>query len=695
MPCDDILGYVGCSEVENSPRITDESRRSGNKIVGNSSRSSYQTQQVAAVGSSRSNYGTVAMAPRPLHSATTFSTSCSSSSASSSSSSSSSSACSSSCSPSSFDRAQHQHRNESTNSSSSLILILERPGPTDALILTDNDNKTITKSNFPQISQSSLPRDGTNSELNLPEIPTNRNDNEKSAVSGFSGRGANSSIENLAKKKSSSRCRRRRSATSPRNIRNQRSISRDTNGDNYESAESSRSENREDGFVATSTLTKNRENTEVPTNTSEKLKIESTDLTELRFNCGERNIKSLPEIALNPYAQSTVVSQQSTISVASIRGTNVGSLESPCNGVKVSEDFGINCNSSSVSVPSIHHRQAVSCVSRVANSKTTSSSSFLPRVDVSSAESSPGSSSRGSAKPKKNKTTEPMTITTCKSTRASPVKSAGTGQPRSTTVAASLVFATGKATARSTEESAATRFARVESAISLKSLSFTNDKMLEINRDRGASIHASLGQLPITNSYSGPSVALAASLENVDRQEIARAVETNVNPVSIPINLYSAATPNDNAALMNKTSVERVCFSTGASTMSSTSSKTPIRSPPSAGNSMNVVTAFKNSLINAANNCNNNNNNNNNNGRCNHMSGTCVGACATTTSQTSSTLTRTPNLVSGIASTSSWANNSTETETDYVVDPVQGNAYHKGQFLGKVSCLFYFILFFL
>ncbi|KAH0545773.1 serine/threonine-protein kinase PLK1-like [Cotesia glomerata] len=31
----------------------------------------------------------------------------------------------------------------------------------------------------------------------------------------------------------------------------------------------------------------------------------------------------------------------------------------------------------------------------------------------------------------------------------------------------------------------------------------------------------------------------------------------------------------------------------------------------------------------------------------------------------------------------SWDNNSAENESDYVVDPVQGNAYHKGQFLGK------------
>lgn len=38
----------------------------------------------------------------------------------------------------------------------------------------------------------------------------------------------------------------------------------------------------------------------------------------------------------------------------------------------------------------------------------------------------------------------------------------------------------------------------------------------------------------------------------------------------------------------------------------------------------------------------------------------------------------------GPSTSSSW-NSSTDQESDYVVDPVQGNAYYKGQFLGKVS----------
>ncbi|KAK0170134.1 hypothetical protein PV328_010734 [Microctonus aethiopoides] len=37
----------------------------------------------------------------------------------------------------------------------------------------------------------------------------------------------------------------------------------------------------------------------------------------------------------------------------------------------------------------------------------------------------------------------------------------------------------------------------------------------------------------------------------------------------------------------------------------------------------------------------------------------------------------------GNKSMTHWDNNSHDNETDYVVDPVQGNAYHKGQFLGK------------
>lgn len=43
-------------------------------------------------------------------------------------------------------------------------------------------------------------------------------------------------------------------------------------------------------------------------------------------------------------------------------------------------------------------------------------------------------------------------------------------------------------------------------------------------------------------------------------------------------------------------------------------------------------------------------------------------------------------------STSSWNSNVAEQESDYVVDPVQGNAYHKGHFLGKVSALFHLAL---
>ena len=49
---------------------------------------------------------------------------------------------------------------------------------------------------------------------------------------------------------------------------------------------------------------------------------------------------------------------------------------------------------------------------------------------------------------------------------------------------------------------------------------------------------------------------------------------------------------------------------------------------------------------------------------------------------TASSLIRTTSVITAGPSTSSW-NNSAEQESDYVVDPVQGNAYYKGQFLGK------------
>ncbi|XP_053984226.1 serine/threonine-protein kinase PLK1-like isoform X3 [Hylaeus volcanicus] len=49
---------------------------------------------------------------------------------------------------------------------------------------------------------------------------------------------------------------------------------------------------------------------------------------------------------------------------------------------------------------------------------------------------------------------------------------------------------------------------------------------------------------------------------------------------------------------------------------------------------------------------------------------------------TASSLIRTTSVITARPSTSS-CNHSTDQESDYVVDPVQGNAYHKGQFLGK------------
>lgn len=52
-------------------------------------------------------------------------------------------------------------------------------------------------------------------------------------------------------------------------------------------------------------------------------------------------------------------------------------------------------------------------------------------------------------------------------------------------------------------------------------------------------------------------------------------------------------------------------------------------------------------------------------------------------SNTATSLIRTTSVITAGPSTSSW-NNSAEEELDYVVDPVQGNAYYKGQLLGKV-----------
>lgn len=43
----------------------------------------------------------------------------------------------------------------------------------------------------------------------------------------------------------------------------------------------------------------------------------------------------------------------------------------------------------------------------------------------------------------------------------------------------------------------------------------------------------------------------------------------------------------------------------------------------------------------------------------------------------------------GPSTSSSWNNSTEQQESDYVVDPVQGNAYYKGQFLGKVCANFF------
>lgn len=43
----------------------------------------------------------------------------------------------------------------------------------------------------------------------------------------------------------------------------------------------------------------------------------------------------------------------------------------------------------------------------------------------------------------------------------------------------------------------------------------------------------------------------------------------------------------------------------------------------------------------------------------------------------------------GPSTSSSWNNPTEQQESDYVVDPVQGNAYYKGQFLGKVHVQIY------
>ncbi|KOC62866.1 Serine/threonine-protein kinase plk-1 [Habropoda laboriosa] len=51
---------------------------------------------------------------------------------------------------------------------------------------------------------------------------------------------------------------------------------------------------------------------------------------------------------------------------------------------------------------------------------------------------------------------------------------------------------------------------------------------------------------------------------------------------------------------------------------------------------------------------------------------------------TATSLIRTTSVITAGPSTSSWSN-SAEEELDYVVDPVQGNAYYRGQLLGKIA----------
>lgn len=681
MPCD-AASTCGIEMVDSSTTIADVGQRpETERINAGKKRRQFEISTKPA--------NRYKMASRPMEVATNSSASCSSSSSSSSST-------SSSC----YERPR---QNDSTNSSSSLILILERPETTEE---TSKYGKMVE--NHKAITSNE------GNEDDFDDSDKNEGLARISSSGGFSSKVTSSSIENLAKKKAATtRCRRKRSTASPRTNRNSSIIIDDSTlkfkNTSFETKPPAREQHDPSGFVATSTLTKNSDCNGLlisrnASRSAAKLKLQSScgdsSMTRNYNNYSERNFDQRRE-PQNVDPRGKLKSQQSTISVAAIRATNVA-LESrhrknddeavvrigqnltsvPRYGSAYASEPSLN-NNSNIETQHDNHKNQEARTNREfsSHSPSTRFSNVVPLAVVSTRplSSSPSQqhTSTSAISTRNKKPSE--TVKTCGMQLQGPVKSSP-----------SYVLSSTRDLSR---DSTTVRFAN-----SLKSSSsFTAPKAIRKNRNSRliTSLHASLGQLPITTSSCATSattttIGEAASDENLKDFETPR--ENNEETTYVPITLYSTnSSPGEtkNSSVQAKNSLERISHANGGSTSSSSCTKTPLRIvalPEVANSPNNVANAFKNNLVASGYNYNNINNNNNANLRCNHLVGTCACSATTTTSQTSSTLTRTFNLANGIATSSSWSNNSVEQETDYVVDPVQGNAYHKGQFLGKVRC---------
>ncbi|XP_050480342.1 serine/threonine-protein kinase PLK1-like isoform X3 [Bombus huntii] len=165
---------------------------------------------------------------------------------------------------------------------------------------------------------------------------------------------------------------------------------------------------------------------------------------------------------------------------------------------------------------------------------------------------------------------------------------------------------------------------------------------------------------------------VSASLQSLVRRKSRKYGATSL-PLDVDISTYSAhpscllEAPRENGVvdIYKRNGEETTCITTRTSTLIYASSvqlysrgDNNVQDVSSSTNNVAIVTTTTST----------------NNVTCS-VSGSRLG-------NTASSLIRTTSVITAGPSTSSW-NNSAEEELDYVVDPVQGNAYYKGQLLGK------------
>lgn len=187
----------------------------------------------------------------------------------------------------------------------------------------------------------------------------------------------------------------------------------------------------------------------------------------------------------------------------------------------------------------------------------------------------------------------------------------------------------------------------------------------------------SAGSSRSVNNGSRQSISkVSASLQSLVRRKSRQYGATSL-PLDVDLSTYSAhpscllEAPRENGVvdIYKRNGEETTCITTRTSTLIYASSvqlysrgDNNVQDVSSSTNNVAIVTTTTST----------------NNVTCS-VSGSRLG-------NTASSLIRTTSVITAGPSTSSW-NNSAEEELDYVVDPVQGNAYYKGQLLGKVKTL--------